>query len=191
MQLFSRDCDPIRVPEMMIFSWKADGLPASTIRLWPRPRRNHLGYCSQAFILPVSANPPVRIETTTVDEYLNDAQLLGRSVRDVYFKENNLLFVEDPCTAAEMSWRIFVHVTPVDQDDLPYYRMMDGFDDLDFVFYGHDGKSGKIHDRCIAVVELPEYDVESIRIGQPGHEADAQEYSLPVAVSAGGEDREH
>ena len=191
MQLLSRDCDPPHVPEMVVFSWKAGDLPANTIRLWPQPERNHLGYCSQAFILPVSVNPPIRIETTTVDEYLNDALLIARSVRDVYFKENKLLYVEDPCTSTYMNWRIFVHVTPVDQDDLPYYRMMDGFDDLDFRFYGHDGKSGRIHDRCIAVVELPGYDVKSIKTGQYGHEDSVWEYSLPVAVPTSSKDREH
>ena len=193
MQLLSRDCDPSRVPEMTVFSWKANDLPANTIRLWPRPERNHLGYCSQAFILPVSVNPPVRIETMSVDEYLNDAQLLARSVYDVYFKENKLLYVKDPCTSAYHEQEMFVHVTPVDRDDLPYYRMMDGFDELDFRLqvYGHDGKSGRIHDRCIAVVELPEYDVKSIRTGRPGHEDSAWEYSLPVAVPASGKGGEH
>ena len=71
--------------------------------------------------------------------------------------------------------------------------MMDGFDELDFRLqvYGHDGKSGRIHDRCIAVVELPEYDVKSIRTGRPGHEDSAWEYSLPVAVPASGKGGEH
>ena len=56
----------------------------------------------------------------------------------------------------------FLHLDPVDLDDLPA-RRQHGFDNLDFAFDDH----GAVFDgRCTAVRSLPEYDITRIGTGQ-------------------------
>ena len=59
--------------------------------------------------------------------------------------------------------RFFLHVIPVDVNDLPARRKRWKFDNLDFRFSGYRIPHGK---RDIAVRELPPYDVARIRTGQ-------------------------
>ena len=59
--------------------------------------------------------------------------------------------------------RFFLHVTPVDVDDLPAHRKQHGFDRLDFRF---DNCRILHRDRDVAVRELPDYDFTVIRTGQ-------------------------
>ena len=86
-----------------------------------------------------------------------------RSNFDVYFIENWLTYVKDPCGPADIKERFFLHVVPVDEDDLPYYRKQYGFDNLDFDFRDHSSIAGG---KCIATVHLPYYAVARIQTGQ-------------------------
>ncbi len=62
-----------------------------------------------------------------------------------------------------MASRFFLHLRPVDINDLPSYRQEHGFDNLDFSFEQHGLLSGG---RCLARVALPEYAIAAIRTGQ-------------------------
>lgn len=58
---------------------------------------------------------------------------------------------------------IFLHVVPVDADDLPEDRKQQGFIQLDFRFKNHILRHGK---QAVAAVALPDYGIARIRTGQ-------------------------
>ena len=88
---------------------------------------------------------------------------LIRSGFDVYFSENKLTYVKEPCASADMEAKFFLALYPADADDLPDHRRQYGFDNLDFYFYGR----GLIFDgKCIARISLPEYAIARITTGQ-------------------------
>ena len=57
----------------------------------------------------------------------------------------------------------FLHLIPVDVDDLPDHRKQHGFDNLDFYFNNHELP---LTERPVAVRELPDYAIARIRTGQ-------------------------
>ncbi len=81
---------------------------------------------------------------------------------NVYLKDGRrLIYTSEEC-AYTNAW-IFLHIDPRDADDLPEQRKQYGFDHLDFRFANHAVLSD---DRCVAVRELPAYDIAVIRTGQ-------------------------
>ena len=90
---------------------------------------------------------------------------------DVHFFRNEreggggLLYLRRECPAAMdlQDWpRFFLHVHPVDANDLPADRRRHGFENRDFGhlhFWRRDGK-------CYAVRSLPDYGIASIHTGQ-------------------------
>ena len=86
-----------------------------------------------------------------------------RSDFDVYLSDNTLFYVREPCDRADTEATFFLHLWPVDGDDLPAYRQQHGFDNLDFNFAG----SGAVFDgRCVAMAALPGYAIARIGTGQ-------------------------
>ena len=57
----------------------------------------------------------------------------------------------------------FLHLIPVDMDDLPDHRKEDGYDNLGFRFGDYELP---LTERAVAVRELPAYDIARIRTGQ-------------------------
>ncbi len=87
----------------------------------------------------------------------------AQSVFDVYVREGSMIYVKEPCAADDVDARFFLHVTPTDAEDLPDARKEYGFDNLDFGFSLY----GTVDDgRCIAVRDLPDYDIQHISTGQ-------------------------
>ena len=79
-----------------------------------------------------------------------------------------LVYVNRQCGAVDVGGlpRVFLHVYPVDADDLPGRRGGAGFANLDFRFDNHSVyRSGP----CIAVRRLPDYPVARIHTGQFRH----------------------
>lgn len=75
--------------------------------------------------------------------------------------------VEEPCRMDDIEGRFFLHITPANIQDLPDDRKQHGFDNLDFDF----SSFGIVTDgRCIAVRDLPLYDIQHITTGQFGKE---------------------
>ncbi len=88
---------------------------------------------------------------------------LARSVFDVYRDGRALTYVRDACSAEEAAARFFLHVEPLDADDLPAHRRVHGFENLDFTL----ARSGaRINGNCVAVARLPDYPIASVRTGQ-------------------------
>ena len=88
---------------------------------------------------------------------------LARAVFDVWRDGDALVYVKDGCTEEEAEAAFFLHLYPVDADDLPDASREHGFENRDF----HLRERGARTDgRCVAVVPLPDYPVASVRTGQ-------------------------
>ena len=91
-----------------------------------------------------------------------------RSVFEVTFDGRRLIYRKAACRPADLQARFFLHVTPVDETDLPASRFLYGFDNLDF--------SSRLTFRvnefgCTTRKRLPAYAIRHLRTGQyvPGH----------------------
>ena len=81
---------------------------------------------------------------------------------DVYLAQDRLVYVKDDCSPTDVEAPFFLHVTPVDNEDLSVSRRQHGFDSLDF-----GGRSIRIDGRrCTVMSELPDYPVRGINTGQ-------------------------
>ena len=88
---------------------------------------------------------------------------VARGVFDVHLTDGALVYVKEPCEAADTEYRFFLHITPERVSDLPDERRERGFDNLDFAFFPN---GALFAGRCAARAALPEYAVASIRTGQ-------------------------
>ena len=88
----------------------------------------------------------------------------ARARYDVYFDaaRGALTYARAPCVPADLVARFFLHVVPVDADDLPGDRVRDGYENRDFNLPEQALFDGK----CLAAVRLPEYAVDHVRTGQ-------------------------
>ena len=94
---------------------------------------------------------------------VGDNQPAVRSDFDVYLIENSLIYVKEPCAHADTEPTFFLHLFPVDADDLPAHRKQYGYDNLDFDF---DQRGARFDGRCSAKVPLPKYGISEMRTGQ-------------------------
>ena len=82
---------------------------------------------------------------------------------DVYRNAGEMVYLKEPCAAADTEARFYLHVYPTNAANLPTQRRQYGFDNPDFQFpqYGvrWDG-------RCLAIAPLPNYAIARIRTGQ-------------------------
>lgn len=105
---------------------------------------------------------PSQAELDAIQYAANNAAA-AQSTFDLYTREGSLIYIKEPCARSDAADRFFLHVTPTDVEDLPDARKQYGFDNLDFYFFSFgivtDGK-------CIAIRDLPEYDIQSISTGQ-------------------------
>ena len=91
------------------------------------------------------------------------AELVIRSHFNVHLDQNSLFYIKEQCEAEDIEARFFLHIIPVNRNDLPEERQQFAFDNLDFDFANH----GSIFDqKCAAQVQLPEYEIAGIRTGQ-------------------------
>ena len=94
------------------------------------------------------------------DKMLKQAQMLGRGPFDIYLDRRRLLYVKNRCENHEP--RIFLHVVPVNLDDLPQKGKR--FENRNFRPVGA-ARLG-VTQRCVASQILPDYPIASIRTGQ-------------------------
>ena len=92
-----------------------------------------------------------------------DGEPAARGLFAVYFAGGALIYLREPCAAADTEARFFLHVVPEREGDLPWERRLHGFDNLGFDFYLRGARLG---DECIARADLPDYPISSIRTGQ-------------------------
>ena len=93
------------------------------------------------------------------------APALAHHPYEVHLSGPWLIYVNRQCDGENIGGlpRVFLHVYPVDADDLPDRRERYGFDNLDFRFDNHSVYRGG---PCIAVRALPDYPIASIHTGQ-------------------------
>ncbi len=105
---------------------------------------------------------------------------LARSVFSVYRDGRALTYLREGCSADDAVARFFLHVEPVDVDDLPAHRRQYGFENLDFTL----ARSGaRMDGNCIAVARLPAYPIASVRTGQ--YDGTGQLWEVEFAVPDG------
>ena len=77
-----------------------------------------------------------------------------------------LLYAKANCAPSEYETRVFLHITPQNPVDLPFYQWQSGVDNRDFPLsrYGLRSRDGE----CIAVYPLPDYPIAAILTGQAG-----------------------
>ena len=93
---------------------------------------------------------------------------LAREVFDVYLIDSTMYYLKEPCERADAAGRLFLHVYPIDAGDIPDARKRHGFDNLDFAFI----ERGLLFDgKCLASVDLPQYDIVKINTGRVEGEA--------------------
>ena len=98
------------------------------------------------------------------------AELLGddppaiRSDWDVYLVGNTLIYKKEQCIPEDAEPMFFLHLLPVDMNDLPSHRKQYGFDNLDFAFRNH--RLSIEQEVCVTGGGLPDYPIATIRTGQ-------------------------
>ena len=178
-QAFVRNCAP---NSLIVLS--SIGLGEETVtKAWTRTQT---GLCMAALVLPHNALPPARIETVPMGDYL--ARLLGdgppiiRSDWDVYLVGNSLIYMKEQCGPENAAPMFFLHLDPVEGNDLPGHRKQYGFDNLDFAFRDQGLIEGGV---CVAGRELPDYGIAAIRTGQYTGEGEVWKGSFDLAGPAG------
>ena len=67
-----------------------------------------IGLCTSTIVLPHDALPPVRAMMPAI-----------RSGFDVYLLDDTLVYAKEPCVSEDVDATFFLHVDPIDPDDLP------------------------------------------------------------------------
>ena len=87
----------------------------------------------------------------------------ARAIFDLHLEGTRLAYRKQPCSAADRAARFFLHLAPAKAEDLPAHRRRQGFDNLDFDF---PQRGAVVEGACLAIVQLPDYDILRIRTGQ-------------------------
>ena len=87
----------------------------------------------------------------------------AQSEFDVYIHDGALYYVRENCRREDAAPRVFLHLYPVNNDDLPGHRREYGFNNRNFNF----GLRGGFFDgKCITQEPLPDYPLARISTGQ-------------------------
>ena len=178
-QAFARDCTP---DELAVWSWTG-AVDELVTKAWTRTQT---GLCAAALVLPHDALPPVRVETVPIGDYIprlvGDAPPVIRSDWDVHLVGNSLVYMKEQCGPEDVDAQFFLHLDPVDVDDLPRHRKQYGFDNLDFAFRDHRLIEGGV---CVVERVLPDYGIAAIRTGQYTGEGQIWKGGFDLAGPAG------
>ena len=87
----------------------------------------------------------------------------ARSDFDVYLHDGALYYVKESCRPEDVAPWVFLHLYPVNNNDLPSYRREYGFNNLSFDFRW---RGGVFDGKCITQEPLPDYPIARIRTGQ-------------------------
>ena len=97
-------------------------------------------------------------------ELLGDHQPAIRSDWDVYLVGNSLIYKKEQCNPEDAEPTFFLHLYPVDVNNLPNRRRQAGFFNKDFAF--RDQRIPIKGEVCIARRELLDYGIATIHTGQ-------------------------
>ena len=91
----------------------------------------------------------------------NDPEI--RSFFDIYIVNDVLVYVRERCAPEDKNEVVFLHLTPMNMEDLPDEYKKYGFQNLDFYF---EARGVSFEGRCVATVQIPDYAIANIRTGQ-------------------------
>ena len=99
---------------------------------------------------------------------LADAEPDIRSEFAVYVGENELGYARDECSPEDTAARFFLHIIPAEPASLPADRREHGYGNHDFRLgdFAPYIRGFVFDDKCMAFVELPDYEIHGIRTGQ-------------------------
>ena len=117
-----------------------------------------------------------------VDPAMLAGEPLVRSVFDIYRDGDRLVYVREECAEQDIQAAFFLHVYPVDADDLPDTRGQHGFENRDFYIWER-GSGRRLDGRCVAVAALPDYPIASVRTGQLGQTDQAGRWAVRFALA--------
>ena len=173
-QIFARGCEDGGGESRLVLLFDGEGNISGVSNPWENrwmtARGRRPGSCIDTILLPRDTVQPVRMEV--VSEGGDVSRLFGadrgagvaRSGYNVYLHKKRLVYVNRQCDRdADTSPLFFVHVTPVDDSDLPVWQRRHGIEYLDFAF-DHFGR--RMGNTCIAVRDLPGYGIARVRTGQ-------------------------
>lgn len=168
LQLFVADCKVGRwsnVPELVTFSWREGAAGRTETRLWVRPVRTELGYCTETFLLPHGAGAASRIgvDVTTFDDFFTGSAPLLRSPYEVYAIGDQLGFKKPSCGAGGRHSFRYLHVHPKSPRNLPPHRRHFGFNNYNKLIKWYRRKAGG---QCLVVVTLPAYAIDEVWMGE-------------------------
>lgn len=142
--------------------------------IWNKQHRNFLKKCCIIIsIILISIWPIYRYyqawdwmqNTQQVKEAQNDGVLLYKDESFDLIYYDNALFIK-ASKETDVFSRFFLHVIPENLNDLPQERMEYGFDTRDFIFETSRIKLPFWKTYYIAKVNLPDYEIGKINIGQ-------------------------
>ncbi len=87
-----------------------------------------------------------------------------RSVFDVYLGDKSLIYHKQDCRLGDVLAPFFLHITPVDETDLPEDRLQYGYDNWGFRAWSLYVDNKK--KTCAVKARFPDYPVRRIRTGQ-------------------------
>ena len=105
---------------------------------------------------------------------------VASSVFDVYRDGDALVYLREGCTEEDAGTGFFLHIVPVDVDDLPDARRAHGFENRDFTLAT---RGARVDGDCVATVALPDYPIASIRTGQ--YDGTGERWSVEFALPDG------
>ncbi|MCY4079989.1 MAG: PQQ-dependent sugar dehydrogenase [Caldilineaceae bacterium] len=89
-----------------------------------------------------------------------------RSRFEVFVHENLLIYLRIPCSTGDYRNRFFLHITPVDANDISEDLRQFGFNVYDFNSFDQDVGSTVFEGGCLVVRTLPAYEIKHIYTGQ-------------------------
>ena len=139
-----------------------------------RMRCNLLQHAVRPLAIAISSPPQCESLIRSYIASVVERAPVIRSDFDVYHDGNRLLYAGGECGDEEVKPRFFLHVYPADEGDLPMAHREHGFDNLSFDFWARRLPLARYFKdtpapggvKCIAVVDLPGYEVARIRTGQ-------------------------
>ena len=100
-----------------------------------------------------------------VEEFIAQAnEPLISSDFDVYLNDKTLIYLKDDCRISDTAAPFFLAPYPADESDLPAESRQYGFENHDFDFQENGIRQSD--NRCIAIAQLPDYDIARIYTGQ-------------------------
>ena len=145
-------------PEANFDDWIGAGTSSPRL-VWARKA---YGYTVAAVVAPEDRPPDPEAWLARFGALAASAPAL-RSRFHVHLEGRTLHYLRDDCAASDADARFFLHVTPLDADDLPEERRASGFANLDFAFADRGLRYGG---RCMASAPLPDYGVARVATGQ-------------------------